>query len=459
MPPTKRQLFETYANASSASPPRSVSKRVKTTEKENDDESDGAQPAGATRTRPQKKTAELSEAAENENDDAGAAQAPEKISEQSEVTVQEDEADADADTSVSATTDDELTAREQHEAENAAQAKIVNDKMASPEGLEYRCMPRPWQDLRREWRDAAYNNATSESFDGESVEVGGAKEMERAQEESKRFLEKTPAEAPSWRWTVTNMANYLVNTYKDDAECRNPDNFGMYIYNDFAGYGLQEVIENQLVMFHEEFNKEDCDPHRLFVYMEAMAIWLFTSDMSHWTGLNDGARVSATMDIIGRCLLTSLNALERADLLEPGSKVKNIPMVLSMFLDFADDGEGTTAMHFDMDGNENPQTWPYFVVAYVNAHGIDIEGKGLYGIDSIADGYDDEEMAIFEEHEPGPDRWGFSAAFEAFATHWEVHAGQSNKYDIIAMEPEERMEYAFDHQDPLDTMDPDYLIH
>ncbi|KAF2501769.1 hypothetical protein BU16DRAFT_207772 [Lophium mytilinum] len=339
------------------------------------------------------------------------------------------------------------------------QMKIIHGKMASPEGLEYRCMPRPWQDRRREWRNAAYRKATGESFDGEVVEIGGVDEMKKAQEENKKFLEKTPAEALSWRWSVTKMANYLVNTYKDEAACRDPDNFDMYIDMYFAGYGLQEVIENQLVAFHEEYKKENCDPHRLFVRMEAMAIWLFTSDLCYWTGLDDGARVSATMDIIGRALLTSLNALERADLLGPFSKVKNIPMVLSMFLDFADDEEGTTAMQFDMNGDESPQTWPYFVVAYINAHGIDIEGKGLYGIDSIADGYDDEEVADFEDLEPGPDQWGFNAAFETFATYWGVFSGQSNEYDIVAMEPEKRIEYAFDRQDPLDRMDPDHLIH
>jgi len=321
--------------------------------------------------------------------------------------------------------------------------------MASPEGLEYRCMSRPWEDRKAEWRDLG------EEPDDE--------DMERYREENKKYSEATPEEVPEWPWVITKMGNYLVNVYTDQAERRDQDNFDMYVYNDFTGYGLQEVVENQLVAFHQEYIKKDSDPHRVFVHMEAMAIWLFTSELSPWMGLDDGDRLCATVDAIGQAFLTALNALERADLLKPDSKVKNIPMVMSMFLSLADDLDGTGAMELDMLGLEIEQTWPQAVVAYAQAHDLNLEGKGIYGSAEIADKFDDMSMEEFKKRRSS-DRWGFKRAFKTFSAHWAEQIGRKNIlggefFDIIKQSPAYRKQHAYDGKDPLDKMDPDRLVH
>lgn len=141
--------------------------------------------------------------------------------------------------------------------------RIIDEKLASPESLEYICVSRPWEDRNREWME-------DEDFDEEPSK----KEIKRCEKENKQVAKKLSADCPDWPWIVTRMGNYLVNTYRDEAERRDQDNFGMYIYNDFSGYGPQEVIENQLVAFNEVFNKKDYDPHRLWILLEAVAFWL-----------------------------------------------------------------------------------------------------------------------------------------------------------------------------------------
>ena len=51
--------------------------------------------------------------------------------------------------------------------------------------------------------------------------------------------------------------------YDLQTQKRDQDAFGMFIYNDFTGYGLQEVIQNQLSAFNNEFASEKPSPFTL----------------------------------------------------------------------------------------------------------------------------------------------------------------------------------------------------
>ncbi|KAF2496641.1 hypothetical protein BU16DRAFT_525798 [Lophium mytilinum] len=448
MPRAKRQLAESDGNvaAASASTAPNRAKRSKVaTEKNN-----ASGNASIALEAPKKAAPKRSKASEKVKDGTSAdAQPPTATISNVKAAEMEKEKDNN---SGPATKGKKQTLREKHEAENAAQQRAILAKMASPEGLEYRCISRPWEDRKAEWAD-------DEDMDEEPDE----KEEERCIKENKKYTEAKPDEVPEWPWVVTKMGNYLVNEYTDQARRRDQDEFGMYVYNDYNGYGLQEVVENQLVAFHEEYTKKDSDPHRVFVHMEAMALWLFTSELAPWVGLDDGDRFCATVDTIGRALLTALNALERADLLKPDSKVKNLPMVLSMFLSIADDLDGVGALENDMLGADNDRTWLHAVVAYAQAHDIDLKGKGIYGTAEAVYKFDGMDMEDFKK--AGPDRWGFKTVFKTFTAHWAAPSGPKKKtlggesFDIIKKSAAYRKKHAFDRKDPLDMMDPDRLIH
>ena len=59
-------------------------------------------------------------------------------------------------------------------------------------------------------------------------------------------MKKTAAEEPGEKW----IAMWKTWTMKCDWMRRgsycDPDNFGMYIHNDFFGYGIQELVENMV---------------------------------------------------------------------------------------------------------------------------------------------------------------------------------------------------------------------
>ncbi|KAF1811723.1 hypothetical protein P152DRAFT_474446 [Eremomyces bilateralis CBS 781.70] len=319
-------------------------------------------------------------------------------------------------------------------AEYHAESKRIEEKANSPEGLEYICLARPWQDREKEWEE-------DEDWEDEPSE----EQMKLLEDEIEKYAEKPAEEHPEWKWIITRQGNYLANTYGDDTTRRNPDMMGMYTYNDHAGYGMQEVIENQLIAFKKEFSKKNCDPHRLWIHLEAMGLYFYINDQMGWHMLEDGECMAQTLALVGQALLTGLNVLERADLLKPDSKIKNIGLVVGLFLSLA-------AMHTDaMDDEE----WPSQAIAYCKSHNVEI--KGLYDSDELVAQADEGlDLEDFEDP-PGPDRFNFKRMFKDLSDRYGPLGG--SKYDIVKMSKKERIAASYDKEDPLDKADPDFLIH
>lgn len=55
---------------------------------------------------------------------------------------------------------------------------------------------------------------------------------------------KPASEHPDWEWVVMDETWSIVTEWHRRTDYCQPDNFGMYIYNDFYGYGLAELQEN-----------------------------------------------------------------------------------------------------------------------------------------------------------------------------------------------------------------------
>jgi hypothetical protein len=55
---------------------------------------------------------------------------------------------------------------------------------------------------------------------------------------------KPASEHPDWKWVVMHETWMIVTEWHRRTDYCNPDNFDMYIYNDWFGYGLQELQEN-----------------------------------------------------------------------------------------------------------------------------------------------------------------------------------------------------------------------
>lgn len=96
------------------------------------------------------------------------------------------------------------------------------------------------------------NGEDDESEDDESEDDEGeddeSKDDGKTSDDGKLFP-KPASEYPEHKW-VCLWATWekLLDTMRY-ADHRNPDSFGMYIYNDFHWYGIAELVEN-LVRLH-----------------------------------------------------------------------------------------------------------------------------------------------------------------------------------------------------------------
>lgn len=83
---------------------------------------------------------------------------------------------------------------------------------------------------------------------GKDDEEPSEEEINAAKAEFEKYNAKPLSEHPEWPWRVSKPARKMAAKYAQDVDKRDPDIFGMYIYNDYHGYGTVEVIENMVSM-------------------------------------------------------------------------------------------------------------------------------------------------------------------------------------------------------------------
>lgn len=261
---------------------------------------------------------------------------------------------------------------------------------------------------------------------------------------------------------MSSKARKLNKKYELQTQKRDQDLFGMYIYNDFTGYGLQEVIENQLSAFNDEFTSDMPSPFTLWYMIESLAWWFNNSDMMLWnsifakksstitlansvTVIDDSRRVFETLQIVGLTFLSTLNMLEQANLLENDSVIPNISLVLSLILGFL----GGFAESMSLRGKG--QDWPNAITAYAEKHGINIKGKyGITGKHYRVSRLSTKKRALVEKA-ASIDKWMFKQQYKEFSA---TYGNGGVEYDITKMSKAERSANAFDKKDPLDETHP-----
>ena len=216
-----------------------------------------------------------------------------------------------------------------------------------------------------------------------------------------------PAEQfPNHPWIMSRPVKKLVRKYFLQAMKRDPDQFGMYVYNDYAGYGLQEVIENQLVAINTLMNRKPLPPAvDLWVQLSALAHWFSVVDLAPWMMIDDGERWKDTAAMIGIAIITVLNALERAELLGQDSPLKDLPFVLALLGRLS--LELVSMVGVPYISHQKEASWPYKIVQYIKKHGIQLEGVNRIE-EKFVQKYNDEKEANVWKKKEAKDRWGWS---------------------------------------------------
>lgn len=100
-----------------------------------------------------------------------------------------------------------------------------------------------------------------------------------------RCICKKPAENyPNYTWIVTQKGFELSLEWLSQVQKRYPENFDMYIFDDFNGHRVCEVMENILLAFAKEEKKIRKDPMAMWSVLESMAIFLRGDHLHHWKG-------------------------------------------------------------------------------------------------------------------------------------------------------------------------------
>jgi hypothetical protein len=174
------------------------------------------------------------------------------------------------------------------------------------------------------------------------------------------------------------------------------------------------------------------------------------------------------LPLIGAVILSGLNKLDRAKLLTPDSRFKNIALICSLFLEFAKRESGIPVS--ELLDDETLDGVPAKIIAYCDHYNIELSDKvGVVGTEDTVARFRDEDVSYKGGAKAGfkrasEDRWGFVAAYNGYHEHY--HRRLFNytpfrrkgkriggiEFDITKMTRRERKDAAFDGEDPLDEM-------
>ncbi|KAF2093459.1 hypothetical protein NA57DRAFT_61574 [Rhizodiscina lignyota] len=215
--------------------------------------------------------------------------------------------------------------------------------------------------------------------------------------EAEEYNKKPADDFPGYKWIISTIADALwTNMQLAEQKC-NPDIMSMYIYNDFYGYGVQEIIENALVAWNDEYSKKD------------------------------GERMCRTLYLLGLALLETLHQMERAGLLADGAKaVRNVPLVLALW--FSGLMEHTATKSTVERWGESKAGKKGKDLVYRAPNAKDVGGK-----------------------------FGFQAKWKRFMTSYgrTVRGKKTvggNQFDITKMSTAERKKHSYNNTDPLAKM-------
>ena len=214
------------------------------------------------------------------------------------------------------------------------------------------------------------NNAAAAAASNKTVCDGG---------QGPRCMCRRPADLhPSYDWVMTKRGFELALHWMHEREKRCQDNFDLYVFNDFNGYGTQEVMENMLLAFDEAMSPAAAAAAaagekpldlmwRLWAQVEGMALFL-NDDLVEYNMIDDSASVARFAEIIGTAVLSTIDLLIARGWFAPtSSAIRNTGLMLGRFIEFAQSQDDASGM------NENG--WLHRIVKLADEHGVAIEGK------------------------------------------------------------------------------------
>ncbi|KUJ07634.1 uncharacterized protein LY89DRAFT_742862 [Mollisia scopiformis] len=147
---------------------------------------------------------------------------------------------------------------------------------------------------------------------------------------------------------------------REEVDKRDPDMHEMYIYNDFAGYGVIEVMENVLLEFNEIIFKKEISPIEKWTIMEGLTTYLHIGDHMTWMMNDNSEAIEDVLNMMGIMFITALEMLHESKLIGGTSPLPdNVGIMTLLFLDFM----SNTCSDFDLD-------WLHEIVRAADKYGV-----------------------------------------------------------------------------------------
>ncbi|ESZ90743.1 hypothetical protein SBOR_8877 [Sclerotinia borealis F-4128] len=178
------------------------------------------------------------------------------------------------------------------------------------------------------WQSTNYgDNNDNEEEDEDGAEGEGASELEKGAKDNE---DKNGKEQDM---DLPKQGETLGDEWWEQQK-RDQDRRGIYMYNDWNGYGCSEVMENLLKDFNRDIYKKTLSPYEKWAYIEALAIFFKAGDLMEWMMQDDSDGLKEIINMMGTMVLTSLKMLSEHNLFIPDSQIKNIPIICLLILEF-----------------------------------------------------------------------------------------------------------------------------
>ncbi|KAI0112263.1 hypothetical protein GGR51DRAFT_508660 [Nemania sp. FL0031] len=327
--------------------------------------------------------------------------------------------------------------------------------------------------IRSKLEDDDYDDDEGEDSE---TEEGDEEEEDEADDDEERLGQrcskkkcvcfKPLASSPEHPWVISWAGFRKFNNQFTQTNLRDPDNFGMYTFNDHAAYGSLEVLQNLFLDFEEAGKEKRGGWREQWAVCECIVHWLLHDMGQIFIQSDDGEGVHDAVRLVGRLFLAMLAQLDGLSLVGDATAVKSLGCTMAMYMVLAHDMRKCNAIDdsprkpYGSAGKFQPDYFEDAVLAYANKRGVTLRGPANIE-EIIADAVGDVALPARNAADP----WGFKAGLRTYKSRY---AGSllspmgpksigGDKYDITAMSPRERKEAAFDGKDPLNKKTIDAL--
>ncbi|KAL2267981.1 hypothetical protein VTJ83DRAFT_2827 [Remersonia thermophila] len=274
---------------------------------------------------------------------------------------------------------------------------------------------------------------------------------------------KPAADHPDHKWIATYASRRKFIGQIDMAQFRDPNNFDLDCYNDTPLYGIMEVVENLLL----DFVEADKNWREQWVVCETMAFFLHTELALEMGMVDDSEGLNELMRLVGRTFLAILARLERDSRLGLDSEVKNLGLIMSLYVTIArtwqevglfENGKEETVELAAVDGSSvqytfNMDDYEDYILGYAARHSIrlpDIEQPTQEAA---------EMLPVPSKEDP----WNTASAFLEYEKMYGKTDGRrppaigGDKCDITTWSSAERKAASHNGRDPLSKKDLEML--